>query len=57
MAKYTQYILSDGGKILHKSWDLYKLISCYTAETNDAVITYNGVIVWVQNPDNYIKEA
>lgn len=57
MAKYTQYILSDGGKILHKSWDLYKLVSCYTAETNDAVITYNGVIVWVQNPDNYIKEA
>lgn len=56
MAKYTQYILSDGGKVLHKSWDLLKLIN-YTTKTNNAIITYNGVIVWVQNPDNYIKEV
>lgn len=45
----TKYILTENGKVLHRSGDFYKLLN-YTARTKDAIISYNGVVVWVQNP-------
>lgn len=45
----TKYILIENGKILHRSGDFYKLLN-FTVRTKDAIITYNDVVVWVQNP-------
>lgn len=51
-----RYILSENGEVLHQSYYLSKLIN-YTAETTNAIITYNGTVVWVQCPENYLEEA
>lgn len=51
-----KYVLSENGKVLHKSSYLSKLIN-YTVNTANAIITYNGIVVWVQCPQNYIAEV
>lgn len=48
------YNLIENGKLLHKSGDFAKLLN-YTAKTENAVIFYNGSLVWAQNPTAYIK--
>ena len=45
----TKFIMTENGKILHRSYDFYKLLK-FTEKTKDAVISYNGIVVWVQNP-------
>lgn len=51
-----RYILSENGKVLHQSYYISKLIN-YTAETTNAIITYNGAVVWAQRPENYLAEV
>lgn len=51
--KVNTYYLFENGKKLHFSYSLEKLIK-YTVNTHNAEIYYNDVLVWVQNPNNYI---
>lgn len=51
--KANTYYLFENGKRLHYSGSLEKLIN-YTVNTHNAEIYYNNVLVWVQNPNNYI---
>lgn len=53
---HEKYILSENGKVLHQSYYISKLLN-YTAKTTDAIITYNGTVVWAQNPENYMVEV
>ncbi len=52
-----KWILWEGDRKVHTSGDFYKLRNYITRERlRNAVITYNGCIVWVQNPDKYWAE-
>ena len=48
----TKYVLTENGKILHRSGSLEKLIN-YTVSTKNAMIYYGDHLVWVQNPSLY----
>lgn len=49
-----KYVLSENGKVLHRSGDFAKLLN-FTTKTENAVISIDGVVVWVQRPEHYIK--
>jgi hypothetical protein len=51
--KANTYYLYENGKRLHFSYSLEKLIR-FTVDTHSAEIYFNGVLVWVQRPENYI---
>lgn len=47
--KQNTYYLYDNDKQLHHSYNLEKLIN-FTTGTQNAMIYYNNVLVWVQCP-------
>ena len=47
--KQNTYYLFDNDKQLHYSGSLEKLIN-FTTKTKNAMIYYNNVLIWVQNP-------
>lgn len=47
--KQDTYYLYENNKKLHHSGSLEKLIN-FTTNTTNAMIYYNNVLIWVQNP-------
>ena len=46
--KANTYYLIENGKTLHYSYSFMKLLN-FAAETKDAEIYYNSVLIWKQN--------
>ena len=49
----NKYYLYDNNKQIAFSGSLEKLIN-KTTTTKDAVIKFNNIVVWVQNPSKYL---